>query len=160
MRGMGMWSLGAWALLALGVGALVRAATTRLAPSELSSTNVQRPPSPSPTAYHVGSLSQAVVADDPFRITRRPADVAYDPSRAASPATSEAVPKPTLVLSGIVWGAAPEAVLEGIPGVEGSRLVRVRDLVAGLLVKQIQRDRVVITGMDTVWTLRVREPWK
>ncbi len=160
MRGMGMWSLGAWVLLALGAGALVRAATTRLAPSELSSTNLHQPPPPPQSAYPVESLSQVVVVRDPFRITRRPADVAYDPLRAASPATSDAGPKPTLVLSGIVWGAVPEAVLEGLPGYEGSRLVRVRDLVAGLLVKQIQRDRVVIAGMDTVWTLRVREPWK
>jgi hypothetical protein len=158
MKGVGMWGVGAWALLALGVGALVRAATTPFGAPRLSSTHLHQPPQHPFTAFP-DSLAIAVVSHDPFRASRRPAEVAYDPLRAASPAPSDAAPKPALVLAGIVWGTVPEAVLEGIPGIEGSRLVRVRDLVAGLRVKRIERDRVVITGMDTVWTLRVREPW-
>ena len=154
-----MWSVGAWALLALGAGALARAATAPIGAPSNSPTSLQRPSHPRAADYP-DSLAFAVASRDPFRAARRPADVAYDPLRAASPAASEAAPKPTLVLSGIVWGAVPEAVLEGLPGIDGSRLIHERDLVAGLLVKRIERNRVVIAGMDTVWTLTVREPWR
>ena len=51
-------------------------------------------------------------------------------------------------------------MVEGIPGVEGSRVLRVGDVVSGLKVKRIEADRVVIVGMDTTWVLKVREPWK
>jgi len=69
-------------------------------------------------------------------------------------------PKPTLILDGVVNGVDPSAVIEGLPGVEGSRVVRVGDVVAGLQVKRITDSRVVIAGMDTTWVLEVREPWK
>ncbi len=38
--------------------------------------------------------------------------------------------------------------------------VRVGDVVAGLRIKRIGGDQVVIVGMDTTWVLKVREPWK
>jgi hypothetical protein len=63
-------------------------------------------------------------------------------------------------LLGLVTGAEATAVIEGFPGVEGARVVRVGDVVAGLRVKQIASDRVVIVGMDTTWVLKVREPWR
>jgi hypothetical protein len=72
----------------------------------------------------------------------------------------EAPPKPTLVLVGIVAGLDPTAVIEGFPGIEGSRVVRVGDVVAALRVRSIGPIGVRITGMDTVWTLTVREPWR
>jgi hypothetical protein len=88
--------------------------------------------------------------------------VRFDPagivSASAPPAPS--APKPVLVLSGIVWGPEPTAVLEGIPGVEGARVVRRLDRVGALAVRSIQRDRVIVTGLDTTWTLQVKEPWK
>jgi hypothetical protein len=158
MRGVGMWGVGTWVFFALGVVVLARAATAPIGAPHLSSTILHQPQHASPKVYP-DSLAPALVARDPFRATRRPAEVAYDPVRVALPVPSEAVQKPALVLVGIVSGTVPEAVLEGLPGIEGSRLVHVGDLVAGLLVKRIERDRVVITGMDTVWTLRVREPW-
>jgi hypothetical protein len=57
-------------------------------------------------------------------------------------------------------GSSPSAVIEGMPGVEGSRVVRVGDVVGGLKVKMVGSKRVVITGLDTTWVLEVREPWK
>ncbi|HLZ07598.1 MAG TPA: hypothetical protein VKT80_03355, partial [Chloroflexota bacterium] len=57
-------------------------------------------------------------------------------------------------------GPDPSAVIEGFPGVDGPRVVRSGDVVAGLQVKQITKDRILIVGMDTTWTLGVREPWK
>jgi len=59
-----------------------------------------------------------------------------------------------------VEGAAPSAVIEGFPGVEGSHVVRVGDVIAGLAIKRVGGGRVVITGMDTTWVLEVRQPWR
>ena len=107
------------------------------------------------------SLAAVLVARDPFRVTRRPSNVVYDPLRLAQPATPPP-PKPLLALVGIVWdnGRDPTALVEGLPGVDGPRPVRQGETIAGLRVKAIKPDRVVITGLDTTWTLTVREPWK
>ena len=114
-----------------------------------------------PPAARPDSLVGALVERDPFRVTRRPATVLYDPVRLAQPATPPA-PKPALVLVGIVWdsGRDPTALVEGLPGVEGPRPVRNGETIAGLRVKTIKLDRVVMTGLDTTWTLTVREPWR
>ncbi len=118
-------------------------------------------PLPAPTAAHPDSLAAALVARDPFRVTRRPSNVVYDPVRLAQPATP-LPPKPVLALVGIVWdnGRDPTALVEGLPGVDGPRPVRQGETIAGLRVKLIKSDRVVIAGLDTTWTLTVREPWK
>jgi hypothetical protein len=101
----------------------------------------------------------AIAARDPFRIGRRPALPAYDPLRLAEQ-LAPPPPRPALLLVGVVDGVEPSAVVEGLPGVEGSRVVRVGDVIAGLEIKKVNHGRVVITGMDTTWVLEVREPWK
>jgi hypothetical protein len=102
-----------------------------------------------------------LVARDPFRVTRRPSNIVYDPVSPAQPATPPP-PKPVLALVGIVWdsGRDPTALIEGLPGVEGPRPVRHGETIAGLRVRAIKPDRVLITGLDTTWTLTVREPWR
>lgn len=102
----------------------------------------------------------ALVAHDPFRARRAPAPLAYDPVALVAGPPPPAPPKPVLTLTGIAWGAQPEAVIEGLPSTDGPRVVRVGEIVGGLTVKRIAPDRVVITGMDTTWTLKVREPWR
>ncbi|MGH7526894.1 MAG: hypothetical protein ACREMX_09340 [Gemmatimonadales bacterium] len=69
------------------------------------------------------------------------------------------MPKPALAVSGIVWGPEPAALVEGVPGVEGSTVLRRGDSAAGFRVVRIEGERVVIRGMDTTWTLMVRNPW-
>ena len=114
-----------------------------------------------PVGTHPDSLAAALVARDPLRVTRRPSNVVYDPLRLAQPATPPAS-KPALTLVRIVWdsGRDPTALVEGLPGVDGPRPVRSGETIAGLRVKTIKPDRVVITGLDTTWTLTVREPWR
>ena len=108
----------------------------------------------------IDSLVSVIVLHDPFRFTHRPAAVAYDPLRLAEQLAAPA-PKPVLQLSGIVWegGRDPTAVLEGLPGFEGVRVVRVDDLVGGLRIRSIASDAVRIVGMDTTWVLKLRAPW-
>lgn len=107
------------------------------------------------------SFPSTIVARDPFRLMRRPTDVAYDPLRLAEQMAPPA-PKPVLRLVGIVWegGRDPTALVEGLPSIEGVRVVRVGDVAAGLRVHSIASDQVRIVGMDTAWVLKVREPWR
>ncbi len=152
------WGVGAWV-----IGGLAALSMAAIAPVVESAQPVllRRPPPPSAVLrpYPADSLVRLVVSRDAFRSARRAASVAYDPQRAAMPEQSNQPPKPVLALVGLVVGAEPTAVIEGIPGVEGSRVVRVGDVVSGLRVKRVEGDRVVIVGMDTVWVLKVREPW-
>lgn len=107
------------------------------------------------------SLGAAVVARDPFRATRRPSPVLYDPVRIAQPAVPRP-PMPPLALVGMAWdgGRDPTALIDGLPGIDGPRPLRRGETLAGLTVKSIRPDRVVITGLDSVWTLSVTEPWR
>ena len=116
------------------------------------------PSHPLPTS---DSVLTALVAHDPFRMARRPSPILYDPARLAQPSVP-LVLKPSLSLVGVVWdnGNDPTALVEGLPGVDGPRPLRRGDTVAGLRVKMIRADGVVITGLDTTWTLTVREPWR
>jgi hypothetical protein len=98
-----------------------------------------------------------------FRPNRRPAAVRFDPAGAPDGAPADAPPpvaRPQLSISGIVWGPEPAAIVEGLPGAEGSMVLRRGERSAGVRLARIERDRVVLTGMDTTWTLRVREPWR
>ena len=84
--------------------------------------------------------------------------------RSAEAVSGESAPpptaRPTLALSGIVWGAEPAAIVEGMPGAEGSTVLRRGDASSGIRVKRIERSRVVLVGRDTSWVLEVREPWR
>ncbi len=151
----------AWSLGASGVGALLWAATASLV--TVPGAHAPRFHTPSRTSarpYPVDSLARLAVSRPLFRASRRPSSVAYDPQRAVAPVESNQPPKPALALVGIVAGPEPSAVIEGFPGVEGSRVVRAGDVVSALRVKRVEGDRVVIVGMDTTWVLKVREPWK
>lgn len=107
-----------------------------------------------------GPALAALVAHDPFRARRAPSPVTYDPEAFAAGSPAPRPPKPSLMLTGIAWGAEPEAVIEGLPGTDGPRVLHQGDAVARLRVKTIGRNRVVIVGMDTTWVLEVREPWR
>jgi hypothetical protein len=159
MTGRGMWGVGAW----------VAAGSVALAVSAFAPIGGDAPPAvprgvpPTPAAvrpYPVDSLARVAVSRDLFRSTRRPAAIGYDAQRAAAPSEASQVPKPVLTLVGLVAGGEPTAIIEGFPGVEGSRVVRPGDQVSGIKVIEIKRDRVRLAGMDTTWVLQVREPWQ
>jgi hypothetical protein len=136
----------AWPLVRVSVPPPFRAAST--------AKSLLPPPRPD-------SLLGALVERDPFRVTRRAATVLYDPVRLAQPAIPP-TRKPALALVGIVWdtGKDPTALVEGLPGADGPRPVRQGETIADLRVMTIKQDRVLITGLDTTWTLTVREPWR
>ncbi len=106
------------------------------------------------TAAPLDQLVGAAQKVAPFRADGRPSRVAYDPVR--TEVQQEAPPKPGLVVSGVVDGAAPLVVLEGVPGRDGPVLLGVGDTLAGLKVRRIREGKVTITGMDTTWVLTIR----
>ncbi len=132
-----------------------------------------RPPWPAPRAPGVEAVPNQVDVAPPeeavarvitrpvFRADRRPPLVGYDPEQGLVPESAivPPAPKPQLAVSGIVWGDQPAAVVEGVPGQDGSVVLRRGETVAGLRVSDIVGDRVVIRGMDTTWRLTVRMPW-
>jgi hypothetical protein len=145
-----------------GVIAAVAGSTRPIVAANLPSARVTGPDAAasSPDSIEPGMLARAIERPV-FRADRKPARVAYDAARAEepeSPPPSEA-PKPSLAVSGILWGAEPAALVEGFPGIEGSLVVRKGDSVGGLRVLRIDRERVVIQGMGTTWRLGVRNPW-
>ncbi len=111
-------------------------------------------------AFDVDSLGQVMVRAAVFRERRTLAQVAFDPVHAGgnqSPAPVAGPPRPAILLVGIAWSAAPVALLDGVPGVDGSRAMQRGDTAGGLRVRRITPREVVMTGYDTTWTLRIRE---
>jgi hypothetical protein len=108
------------------------------------------------------SLLELAIGRPMFRPGRRPATAAFDPAQPVSPEgpNTPPSPKPILLVSGIVWGDEAAAVVEGLPGIEGPTVLRRGEEAAGIRVLRIGRDRVVLRGLDTTWSLPVREPWK
>jgi hypothetical protein len=106
----------------------------------------------------LASHAAKTVSGDPFRIERKPANVAFGVPPAASAPAPSAAQRPRLVVSGII-GPPWRAVLEGIPGREGSTVVIEGQAFGELRVRSIRRDTVVVAGRDTTWKLTVRRPW-
>jgi hypothetical protein len=151
---------GMFSLLVLGVLAAVGAAVMPLVPED-----TEPVPRGAPTAegrrepYHADSLRKAVIAQDVFRLDRRPAPLAFEPGRALLPPDRQASPpKPALRLVGLVEGTRPQALIEGLPGAERGRALAWGEALGGLRVAEIRRGQVRVVGMDTVWVLTLRRP--
>ncbi len=163
MRGLagGISPLARLGLLLLGLAVLpagwyaLRPVRIALPPPRASTTDSTAGTAKAHSAPPLATL----IAHDPFRPARVPAAVAFDPDPAPADPAPPPEPRPQLVLSGIVWGTRPAAIIEGLPGTAETRLVQPGEAIGAIRVRRIERDRVVLTGMDTTWVLRVREPW-
>lgn len=123
-----------------------------------------REPSDPDTAT-LASAAGAVVANDVFRLDRKPSSVAFQRVVAGIepvplPPVAAAPPRPMLVLSGIVGGPPWEALLDGVPGREGSVLVRAGDVLGSLTIRSIGRDTLIVRGTDTTWVLTLKRSWQ
>jgi hypothetical protein len=146
---------GVWAALQARAWSPVEAG---LMHSTLMVTEVQSPAPSSPPDSLVSRAFERPV----FRPDRRPGAGRFDPAlRAEAGNESGPVPveRPTPALSGIIWGAEPAALIEGMPGAQGSLVMRRGEVASGIRVVRIEPQRVVLVGGDTTWTLKVREPW-
>ena len=152
-----LWSVTAVALLVATIG--VRAA--RATPPSLAQSvpgAVSEPRRIDPDS--IARAAAYIVANNPFRLSRQPATVAYSPAlEGLAPPPAARPPRPALVLRGIVGGPPWSAILDGIPGRDGSVMARRGDSLGTLIVRAVGRDTVIINGADTTWRLTVKRPW-
>jgi hypothetical protein len=149
------WTIAAMASTAGGLGwcggsresTVARTTTVRLVPAI-----------PPTDAQILAAHASRTVSGDPFRLERRPASVAFGAAPASPTPPSSSGPRPPLVVSGIV-GPPWRAVLEGMPGREGSTVVVEGESFGELRIRSIRGDTVVVAGRDTTWRLVVRRPW-
>jgi hypothetical protein len=153
---------GLWGMTA--VAAIAATLEVRAVPSTAITVARPVPPAPAePRRLDPDSISHAVayvVANDPFRLSRRAASIAYSPALEglALPPVARP-PRPNLVLRGIVGGPPWSAILDGIPGHDGSAVLRRGDSVGTVVVRAVGRDTVIIKGADTTWRLTVKRSW-
>ncbi len=141
-----------WAGAIAGLGALARAVTVPVAPAPAlepavraqADTGAPRAPS------GLDSAARFAASRDLFRRSRRPGPAATAEGLAPSAPSS---PKPALRLVGILAGAEPTAVIEGLPGARTARVVRPGDVIGPLTVGRITNAEVRVSGMDTTWVL-------
>lgn len=95
-----------------------------------------------------------IIERDPFRMSRKPSPIAYDPLRVGEQMEPPR-PKPALSLLGLITGTEKTAVIRGLPGIEGPWVVREGDRIAGIVVKAISSNDIRLVGFDTTWVLRL-----
>jgi len=145
--------------IGLSVGILSlwpRSSNRAAAPSSAGAeTNPTRSAAPlSPRAQD--SLARLLVAAGPFRRARRPAPQSYRLDAVAPAALAgPALLRPILRLTGVVLGSRPVAVIEGIPGASGGRVLAVGDTLGGLRLQRILARSATLVGFDTTWTLTI-----
>lgn len=108
------------------------------------------------------TASELIVGSDPFRLDRRPSPIAYQRELTGAPQIAAPMIsfRPPLTVSGFIGGPPWEALVEGVPGKEGSTLVRAGDKLGDLRVRAVKRDTVIIQGPDTTWKLTLRRAWQ
>lgn len=153
--------LGSWLLVLLGAGALVRAFTAPLvpAPGAPASLAPAQDTASARDVRHPGAETAVVAERDLFRRSRRPGSKGgMPPDGAGIPQPANASPKPALRLLGLVAGARPTAVIEGLPRTSGPRVVGPGEVFAGLTIRRISAAGVEVAGLDTTWLLTLRRP--
>ena len=145
------------ACLALGVAAAALTASLLLPASEQP---LLLPPIPE-VAQRAGPHEADSIADLllsagriwPFRPSRSSAERSL-PEGALEQSSLE---RPTLMLSGLILADPPGAIITGIPGGSGSTVLRPGEAAGGVRLRSVVGSSAVLTGMDTTWTLRLRE---
>jgi hypothetical protein len=115
-----------------------------------------------PDTDSVTTLVTRIADADLFRLARHPSAIAYRPGvdpNAPAPPPPPAPPKPPLAVAGIVGGPPWAALLDGVPGHDGSVLVHPGDTLAQLTVRAVRPGQVVITGIDTTWRRALKSTW-
>jgi hypothetical protein len=117
------------------------------------------PHSPPISGDSLANAEDAIVSNDPFRLSNSPSAVRYDPASDAAVSNGLAIPaqpRPSLVLKAIVGGPPWQAVIDGIPGQPPGTIARAGSKFDRLTIRSVTRDSVVVQGMDTSWVLSFR----
>jgi hypothetical protein len=95
----------------------------------------------------------------------RPERTSAEQHSSAQPTTAMTMPqppsaKPHLVLRGVLGGPPWDAIIEGIPGREGSAVLRAGQSLGGVTVRAVRQDTAWARGFDTTWTLTLGRSWQ
>ena len=157
----GLWALTAIVVLATLVVWTMHAPGAPALPRPISSGERQQRHA---SADSMRRFASFVTAHDPFRPEHHPSIVPYNPdiesAAAGAPPPPPKPPKPRIAVAGIVGGPPWSALLDSVPGRDGSVLVRKGDTLSGLRIRSVGRDTVIVQGADTVWRLVVKRPWQ
>lgn len=117
-----------------------------------------------PARPSADSLESAVIeiAD---RNLFRPERASAERHESAQPTRPMVMPqppsaKPRLVLRGMLGGPPWDAIIEGIPGREGSVVLRAGQSLGGITMRAVRRDTAYARGFDTTWTLTLARTWQ
>ena len=151
------------ALLALAAGVVeLRQRSARLwaaaSPAVLSMIAVA-PARPTPDSL------EAAVDEIADRNLFRPERASAEKQQNAQPMMPMAMPqppsaKPHLVLRGVLGGPPWDAIIEGVPGREGSVVLRAGQSLGGITVRAVRRDTTYARGFDTTWVLTMARTWQ
>lgn len=110
-------------------------------------------------AIFLAAAADDVVDGNLFRPERAPADTGSSVGGNSLPSKpSSGQPKPHLELHGVLGGPPWEAILAGIPGRPNGIVVSTGEAIAGLRIRSIRHDAIIVTGADTTWHLRLGSP--
>lgn len=99
-------------------------------------------------------MERGALEHAPFRLAAERATVRFGAVQQA-PATFRESDRTrySLDVHAIVGGPPWQAVVAGLPGVDGPTVVRTGDAYLPLMIRSISADRVIIQGPDTSWIL-------
>jgi hypothetical protein len=123
-----------------------------------------RPPAPLVAPRESGSVASVadgIVATNPFRLDRRPADPPFagDDAMTTEWSTEEVEPDFLALAVAAIIGPPWEAVLEGVPGREHGVVVRPGDVLGDLVVRSVGPNTVWIESDRDSWHLELKRPW-
>jgi hypothetical protein len=98
------------------------------------------------------ALDSVVIQRNAFRSDRRPAPVRFEPGGQTPPSME---PRPPLSVAGVVLGRTRAALLRGLPGVDGVRVLAEGEAAAGVRVLRVADRTVVVTWRSDTLSLRV-----
>jgi hypothetical protein len=140
------------------------AAWTTAVPAPAVEAREMRPsarPVPVVDTIALAAAAARIRARNAFRIDRKPTDVLYNPWEPSAPPPPPVPPRavPQLVLAGLV-GPPWNALLEGVPGRETGVLLALGEELNGITFAALRGDTVLLSGLDTTWTLTARRAWQ
>lgn len=120
---------------------------------------------PLPDSGEGPSGTASLAGQNPFRADRRPTSpryLAFDPNegRETDEVEEPPTPRPEWTLTGVLWGARPIALFEGIPPELSSGILTQGDSVGPIHVERITPDTVYLRGTAASWAFTIETPWK
>jgi len=150
-----LWAMTA-AILVLTVRQIIR---TRHAQGGATVTAVSRSrtvKAPAMTMFDGDSLDSAashVMTHDPFRLERKPANVAFSIAPPAIVGAPPPGPPVRIALQGMIGGPPWRAIVSGIPGHDGTIMVSSGDTLGGVTIRRIDRSGITVRVKDSTWTV-------